>query len=415
MGTSALGGLVPGNASISQHLTPFQPKPTDSPAQQSPPTQPPADQVNLQSAGNLVSPLTDTLRELAARVLAAFTGAENGPPDTAPAGTAQSEQLAFDFFAEVRATQLVVFHQQVAQTAQGIQDAPRRDSLVEVSQQVAARFEFSLSVSASVLTGFSSGANQLGDTPDLDDFLELTQELLAKLTEILNGFFGELSDIFAIGEDLQGFIDELNSIFAGFGQAAAGSGAQSVSVQLEFSFTVSIEVSVEGSVQESDPIVLDLDGDGIELTHFRDGARFDIQASGRQVQTAFVTGGDAFLAIDRNGNGLIDDGSELFGDQRGAANGFEELRSFDTNGDGQIDRFDANFDALRLFRDNGNGQTEAGELITLAEAGIESISVDYFNVRESVSGGNRIEQVASFRRSDGTEGRVADAILNFLA
>ena len=190
--------------------------------------------------------------------------------------------------------------------------------------------------------------------------------------------------------------------------------AGSLSIQLEFEFEYEERVQVQqAAVQQSDPIVLDLDGDGIELTSYAQGARFDITGTGKQVTTGFVTGGDAFLAMDRNANGRIDNGAELFGDQNGAANGFEELRRLDTNRDGRINRLDAEYDGLLLWRDDGDGQTEAGELIGLAEAGIEEISLGYRNVSQVAAGGNRIAQIASFLRNDGSRGTAADALLNF--
>ena len=105
----------------------------------------------------------------------------------------------------------------------------------------------------------------------------------------------------------------------------------------------------------------------------------------------------------------------MFGDQNGAANGFEELRRLDTNGDGRINQLDANFNKLLLWRDNGNGITEPGELISLADAGIVEISLGYRNVNQSAAGGNRITQVATFVRADGSRGTAADALLNYLA
>src|SRR5690606_21416172 len=116
------------------------------------------------------------------------------------------------------------------------------------------------------------------------------------------------------------------------------------------------------------------------LTSYRDGARFDILGNGSKQQTAFVTGGDAFLALDRNRDGIINDGTELFGDQRGAANGFEELRKLDTNGDGKISAADKYYDKLLLWIDNGDGVSEPGELKGLRAAGIESLSLHYANV-----------------------------------
>ena len=194
-------------------------------------------------------------------------------------------------------------------------------------------------------------------------------------------------------------------------QAAA---TQVTTIQLEFEFSYAETITVrEGRIQQADPIVFDLDDDGIELSNHLNGARFDIRGDGRMATTAFVTGGDAFLALDRNGNGSIDSGRELFGDQHGAANGFEELRKLDGNGDGVINARDDVFSQLRLWRDNGNGITEEGELISLADAGISGIDLAYRNTDTLGAGGNRIAQIASFTRDDGRVGRTADAILNF--
>jgi hypothetical protein len=166
----------------------------------------------------------------------------------------------------------------------------------------------------------------------------------------------------------------------------------------------------------ADPLVLDLDGDGIELTSARQGAEFDITGDGKTERTAFVKGNDAFLAIDKNRNGEIDNGSELFGDQHGAPNGFEELAKYDSNQDGLIDEHDAVYDRLLLLtgRDR-NGQFDAGRLQTLHQAGIASISLSYLQASSLTSGGNRLSQVGYFTRFDGGKGTAADAIVSYLA
>ena len=91
------------------------------------------------------------------------------------------------------------------------------------------------------------------------------------------------------------------------------------------------------------------------------------------------------LVYDRNGNGIIDNGRELFGDSildsqgERFANGFEALHAFDSNGDHFIDTKDLQFQDLRLWFDrNGNGISEPQELHTLAERNVDSISLDYF-------------------------------------
>jgi hypothetical protein len=110
---------------------------------------------------------------------------------------------------------------------------------------------------------------------------------------------------------------------------------------------------------------------------------------------------------------VVDNGRELFGTQNGASNGFEELRKLDSNGDGVINKEDRDFAALKLWKDNGDGKTTAGELLTLAQAGIDEISLGYRNTNEATAGGNQLAQIASFRYSDGRRGAAADALLNY--
>ncbi len=328
-------------------------------------------------------------------------------------GGASAEQLSFSFLQEVRSVELQQFS---ARFTDGQTGSTR---LVEASRAVAARFEISASVSGVVLDGFSKGAEALPDEVSeqlatlTERLLQEADEILNEAFELLNGFFSGEYGLGELQERFDQFARDIQEAFAGFNAPVAEGGAQQSSVQLEFNFSLSVSVTEEVTVQQSDPLVLDLDGDGVELTRHDNGARFDIRGNGQAVNTAFVTGGDAFLAIDRNGNGRIDDGTELFGDQRGAANGFEALREFDSNGDGRIDRGDAGYNQLLLFRDNGNGRTERGELITLAEAGVEAIDLTYRNVDEKASGGNRIAQIGRFERTNGAFGTAADALLNF--
>ncbi len=363
--------------------------------------------------------LTVSLQEAAARV--------NGK-DGEGSAEAQASQLTFSFFAESRTEELVRFSERTQGVADGLQGT-QRESYLEASRKVAQRFSLSLTVSGAALNGFAGASEKLGDEEGgIDQLLGLTNEALSDSDDVLNKIF-ELLDAFFSNTESD-FQTRFNDLLAGLqeiglidapassGQSTGGQQIQlsqsSFNLQLEFSFESVEVVSIkQGEVQQSDPITLDLDGDGIELTSFGTGARFDILGSGSAVNTAFVTGGDAFLAIDRNGNGSVDSGKELFGDQNGARNGFEELRKLDSNNDGRIDSRDKEFNALRLFRDNGNGTTEAGELISLADAGIESIDLNYQNVNEKAAGGNRIAQSTTFRYGDGRYGRAVDAILNY--
>lgn len=339
-------------------------------------------------------------------------------------GSSGGVQLAFAFDAEVRSEELALFTERTGASASKMNGA-QRATYLEASRQVAVRFQMSATLSGQVLNGFSSATEALegADGQLVDKWLGLAQDALQsddianQIFELLDGFFSGKTS----GKDLEkGFnklMDDLFTAFFGKSEAAgikSGKSSGVVGIQLEFQFEFSASVKVtEAEIQQSDPITFDLDGDGIELTSYKQGARFDITGSGRVVQTAFVTGGDGFLAIDRNGNGMIDNGTELFGDQNGAANGYEELAKYDSNGDSIINAKDKDFGKLLLFKDNGNARTESGELMSLGAAGITEMSLKYTNVSLRTSGGNSIAQIASYRRADGSTGQTADSILNF--
>ncbi|HVT60995.1 MAG TPA: hypothetical protein VHR45_21710 [Thermoanaerobaculia bacterium] len=151
------------------------------------------------------------------------------------------------------------------------------------------------------------------------------------------------------------------------------------------------------------PIIFDLDDDGFRLSGPDDPVYFDLYTDGVPVWTAWTArgSGTAFLALDLNGNGKIDDAGELFGDHTRlmdgtfATDGFEALAQYDEvinggNADGVIDAADAIFDKLRVWTDsNHNGQTDPGELRTLSQAGIVAIDLKYHLAKKTDRYGNR--------------------------
>ncbi|MBI2569122.1 MAG: hypothetical protein HYV63_19055 [Candidatus Schekmanbacteria bacterium] len=181
-----------------------------------------------------------------------------------------------------------------------------------------------------------------------------------------------------------------------------------------------VELSVQVNPQQppqvaaADPIILDLDNDGIELTTAQDGAAYDLTGDGMAETAALVAPDDGLLVMDRDGDGAISSGAEFFGDQHGAVNGFAELARFDDNQDRVIDAADAVYERLRVFQDqNQDGNAAAGELSSLAELGIASISLAYSQADQVVAG-NRITETAAYTKTDGSQGQAADAHLNYL-
>ncbi|URK17095.1 hypothetical protein M9H61_16300 [Thalassospira sp. GO-4] len=159
---------------------------------------------------------------------------------------------------------------------------------------------------------------------------------------------------------------------------------------------------------QQDPLILDLDGNGIDITRLKDGQLFDIDGDGTLDQTAWIKGADALLALDRNGDGEINDGRELFGDQHGAKDGFAELSKFDDNLDGLIDQQDGVFSSLVLLRADGSQQG-------LADAGIKSISLAMVTpIDKRLIGGDLVAQ-SKFERDDGSTGQVGEVFFDVKA
>ena len=161
------------------------------------------------------------------------------------------------------------------------------------------------------------------------------------------------------------------------------------------------------------PLIVDMNHDGYRLTSLQDGVWFDLDADGtpERVSWTAADSDEAFLALDRNGNGFIDSGAELFGNHTPttntsqsditAANGFEALRfsegpSFGrSRRDGVVDAQDAVFSRLVLWRDlNHNGISEPGELQPLCESDLVQIETDYRTSRRTDRFGNEFRQRA---------------------
>jgi hypothetical protein len=162
------------------------------------------------------------------------------------------------------------------------------------------------------------------------------------------------------------------------------------------------------------PLVLDLNGDGVQTTTVDQGALFDVANTGALARTAWVNASDGLLVRDINHDGVINNGAELFGngtllaEGSHAANGFDALAQLDANHDGKIDAEDAVFAELKVWRDaNGDGVSQATELHSLQDLGIASFNLSA-TANNTGDNGNLHGLVSSYTSTDGSVHELAD-------
>ena len=164
------------------------------------------------------------------------------------------------------------------------------------------------------------------------------------------------------------------------------------------------------------PLILDLDGDGVEADAI---TYFDHEGDGWAELSSWANEDDGTLVWDKNADGIINDGSELFGNNTDldngnkAEHGFAALVDLDDNGDGTIDSSDAAWTELRVMRwtdSNNNGMKDEGEeyFVTLDSLGIESLNTGFANSNYVDSSGNGHLQVGNYTKTDGTTATMTD-------
>lgn len=167
------------------------------------------------------------------------------------------------------------------------------------------------------------------------------------------------------------------------------------------------------------PVLVDVNGNGFSLTDAAGGVNFDIAGNGVPKKLAWTSPGsdDAWLVLDRNGNGVVDNGQELFGNHTPQPepefgeerNGFVALAEYDKpvnggDGDGGITKQDAVFSSLRLWRDtNHDGVSQPGELSTLDGLGLKSMDCNYKESKRTDQYGNQFRYRTKLKSTRGAQ------------
>ncbi|MCP4394498.1 MAG: calcium-binding protein, partial [Alphaproteobacteria bacterium] len=158
----------------------------------------------------------------------------------------------------------------------------------------------------------------------------------------------------------------------------------------------------------ADPIVIDLDGDGVEIVPASGIHYFDLNGDGIAHDVDWISGDDGFLFDDANANNIADGIDELFGNA--TTDGIDELKALDDNGDGKIDSSDAGFSRLKVWQDhNQNGVCDDGEVTSLQDLGATQIGIKSTNsISSQTIEGNKVDNVAVLTKSDGSTNSVHD-------
>ncbi len=207
--------------------------------------------------------------------------------------------------------------------------------------------------------------------------------------------------------DSQEYYEETESVsFEGSGSLQCADGRSidfSVSLSMSHAFSESNHFTLRaGEARLCDPLVINFDAASAALSDKK--FCFDLDADGKSDQLSSLLGGSGFLALDKNGDGTINDGNELFGVQSG--NGFSDLAAYDKDQNQWIDENDPIFDKLRIWVKDENGNSK---LFALGEKGIGAIylgnvATEYGYKTQANEINGQLRSTGVFLRENGTAG-----------
>lgn len=182
------------------------------------------------------------------------------------------------------------------------------------------------------------------------------------------------------------YTEQENTLFSSVGTVRTADGREinfNVDLSMSRSFTQAYqqELNLAALQQTCDPLVINFDTDTASLSDQK--FKFDVDADGQEDNISMLGAGSGYLALDKNGDGIINDGSELFGPQSG--NGFQDLAAYDEDGNGWIDENDSIWSKLKIWCKNPDG---SDSLYTLGDKGVGAICLQNTATDFSLKGNN---------------------------
>ena len=257
---------------------------------------------------------------------------------------------------------------------------------------------FEIPVAAAIIAAVAAGLVAQAISDNWDAITDALATGAITAAEAVSDFADAIGD--ALESAGQAAVDAINDAMDAAGEIFSGfaAGLQGLAGWIDDAWDAFLAAWNNGS-----PLVLDLDGDGVELVSLvNSNVYWDIDQDGFAEAIGWVQADDGFLAIDANSDGIITDHSELFGSV--AEDGFTDLRLLDSNSDNVINASDTAFGQLLIWRDlNQNGVSEESELFSLAELDIVSINLNATAVNQT-NQGHDISHVSTYTVDDGVSG-----------
>ncbi|OUR91704.1 hypothetical protein A9Q81_17305, partial [Gammaproteobacteria bacterium 42_54_T18] len=225
---------------------------------------------------------------------------------------------------------------------------------------------------------------------------------------VTSGFYNTLTDVYRDPNSIYWMVHEIERIKGEMISRVSNGIYGDPFFETQFPELSEIE-QIRSTTNVLDPLIVDLDGDGFHTSDVDHGVFFDHNADGFSELSSWAEVDDGLLVVDRNADGVINSGRELFGDQtllesgELATNGYEALAEFDSNNDGLINSEDEKWLDLKIWKDlNRNGVSEVEELLSLEELGLQSISLAAEESGTDDGNGNILVSQSEVVRSDGS-------------